>query len=64
MGRSFMKAGTINKFCILSILLLVVLMQKFSVKNSGVLKEIYNCDCIYRLIIAGSGKVLQKEMKF
>lgn len=27
-------------------------------------KEIYNCDCIYRLIIAGSGKVLQKEMKF
>ena len=37
-----MKAGTINKFCILSILLLVVLMQKFSVKNSGVLKEIYS----------------------
>ena len=36
------------------------LMQKFSVINSGLLKEIYNYDCIYRLIIiSGSGKVLQ-----
>ena len=41
------------------------LMQKFSVINSGLLKEIYNYDCIYRLIIiSGSGKVLQSEMKF